>query len=269
MIMISTFTMAMMVVCILVGVAVPFFCILFLKGRSSKIETGLAGAVGYGMLGYVWQYVFYVFIGAFLAKMPIPGSLTVRFVILQFLLTLVSTGCTAASLYWGIYLTNQKQLSLYRSAAVGIGFSLGKLGIELVYPYAYKFYLSLQMNAGTCRADEQIQQWVADTTAGSLISGWYTCFVMFIIVFGIALVMGKYYVQDRKKMSWVFVIVVYEAIMIMNLALGYLFRSTELGMDIALTVVLTLIAAASGVILWHWFRHDEVVVNPLDIILGK
>ena len=100
--MISTFTMAMMVVCILIGVAVPFFCILFLKGRSSKIETGLAGAVGYGMLGYVWQYVFYVFIGAFLARMPIPGSLTVRFVILQFLLTLVSTGCTAASLYWGI-----------------------------------------------------------------------------------------------------------------------------------------------------------------------
>lgn len=264
--MISVFTMGMMAVCVLIGVAVPFGCVLLLKGRSSKIESGLSGAVGYGVLGYVWQYVFYLFIGAFLMSAPIAGNEIVWTVIVQFLLTLVSTGCTAASLYWGIYLTNQKQISLYRSAAVGIGFSLGKIGIELVYPYAYSLYLSVQMNAGTCQADELIQQSILSTTAGSLISGLYKCLLMFVIIFVIALIMGKYYIQDNKKMTWLFVIGVYEAIMIINVVLRYLFRTTELGTDIALMIVLTLIAAAAGVILWHWYRHDEVEVNPLAVI---
>lgn len=267
--MISVFTMVMMAVCVLIGVAVPFGCILLLKGRSSKIESGLSGAVGYGVLGYVWQYVFYMFIGAFLMSAPIPGNEMVKAVILQFLLTLVSTGCTAASLYWGIYLTNQKQISLYRSAAVGIGFSLGKIGIDLVYPYVYSLYLSLQMNEGTCQVNEFIQESILNTTAGSLISGLYKCLLMFVIIFWIALIMGKYYIQDNKKLTWIFVIGVYEMIMIINVVLRYLFRRTELGTDIALMVVLTLIAAAAGVILWHWYQHDEVEVNPLAVIRRK
>ncbi len=89
---------------------------------------------------------------------------------------------------------------------------------------------------------------------------------MFVIIFGIALIMGKYYIQNNKKMTWLFVIGVYEAIMIINVVLRYLFRTTELGTDIALMIVLTLIAAAAGVILWHWYRHDEVEVNPLAVI---
>lgn len=267
--MISVFTMVMMAVCVLIGVAVPFGCILLLKGCSSKIESGLSGAVGYGVLGYVWQYVFYMFIGAFLMSAPIPGNEMVKAVILQFLLTLVSTGCTAASLYWGIYLTNQKQISLYRSAAVGIGFSLGKIGIDLVYPYVYSLYLSLQMNEGTCQVNEFIQESILNTTAGSLISGLYKCLLMFVIIFWIALIMGKYYIQDNKKMTWIFVIGVYEMIMIINVVLRHLFRRTELGTDIAIMVVLTLIAAAAGVILWHWYRHDEVEVNPLAVIRRK
>lgn len=264
--MISVFMMVMMAVCVLIGVAVPFGCVLLLKGRSSKIESGLSGAVGYGVLGYVWQYVFYLFIGSFLMSAPIAGDGMVKAVLIEFLLTLVSTGCTAASLYWGIYLTNQKQISLYRSAAVGIGFSLGKIGIELVYPYVYSLYLSIQMNAGTCQANEFIQESILNTTVGSLITGLYKCLLMFVIIFGIALIMGKYYVQDNKKMTWIFVIAVYEAIMIINIVLRYLFRRTELGTDIALMVVLTLIAAAAGVILRHWFRHDEVEINPLTVI---
>lgn len=267
--MISTFTMVMMVVCVLIGIAVPAFFILLIRKRSSKIEAGLSGAVAYGFLGYIWQYVFLVILTVLMSKLPIPGSTEFQVIIINFLLTFVSTLCTGASLYWGIYLTNQKKVSLYRSAAVGIGFSLGKIGIELVYSYAYKFYLSMQINAGTAGAsqvDEIVQQSVKETTAGSLILGTYKCLLMFVIIFAIALIMGNYYIQKNRKMAWISVLAVYEVIMLISFALRYLLGGEGLGFNIVFVVIFTVIAAAGGAILYQWFRSGEVEIDPLAVI---
>ena len=55
--MVSTITMLVMAICVLVSVAVPVIPLFMIRKRSSKIETGLSGAVGYGFLGYIWQYL--------------------------------------------------------------------------------------------------------------------------------------------------------------------------------------------------------------------
>ena len=88
---------------------------LFWK-KSSKIETGMMGAAGYGILGYIWQEVIYSFLALVLfANLPwlrnITGGAALLFAAAE---ALVSGIFIALGLYWGIYLTNTKQRSLYR-----------------------------------------------------------------------------------------------------------------------------------------------------------
>ena len=190
--MVSTITMLVMAICVLVSVAVPVIPLFMIRKRSSKIETGLSGELARGG-------------GAF------------QTAVMNILLTFVSTAFTALSLYWGIYLTNQKQISLYRSAAVGIGFSLGKIAIDLVYPYVYSMYFAFQINAGTFQADEDMRLSILNTSIGSLLTGTYKCLLMFVIIFAITLIMGHYYIEKNRKMTWLSVIASYEVIMLINI----------------------------------------------------
>lgn len=253
-----------MVVCVLVCIAALAVPYIMIKRRSSKLETGLPGAIGYGFLGYVWQYVIYMFLGYltgyFFLKMGVWNEITG--ILLRVVLTLVSTLCTAVSLYWGIYLTNQKQISIYRSAAVGIGFSLGKMGIDLIFPYVSSVYFSFQINNGTFAADSNIETSILASTPGSLIIGTYKCLLMFVIIFAIALIMGKYYIEKNRRMVWLSVLCIYEVTMLLNFIL---MQVPGVFSDIAFIIVFTVIAAAAGLVLWNWFKTDEVEVNPIAV----
>lgn len=263
--MVSTMTMIIMIACVLVGIAVLAIPYIMISRRSSKLETGLPGAIGYGFLGYIWQYIIYMFLGLFLMRMPFLQSINKTFaeILVNILLTLVTTGCTAASLYWGLYLTNQKQISIYRSATIGIGYSLGKMGMDLIYPYIYSVYFSIQINGGIFQADKEIKNSILSTTNGELISGTYKCILMFVIIFAITLVMGNYYIEKNKKMTWLSVLVSYEIIMLLNVILRYV---TGRAFDVVFMIVFTIIAAAGGLILYHWFKTGEVEKNPMAIV---
>ena len=263
--MVSTITMLVMAICVLVSVAVPVIPLFMIRKRSSKIETGLSGAVGYGFLGYIWQYLFYMFVGAFIAGELARRGGAFQTAVMNILLTFVSTAFTALSLYWGIYLTNQKQISLYRSAAVGIGFSLGKIAIDLVYPYVYSMYFAFQINAGTFQADEDMRLSILNTSIGSLLTGTYKCLLMFVIIFAITLIMGHYYIEKNRKMTWLSVIASYEVIMLINILLRFLLKNSVF-FDVSLMVVFTVFALAAGAILYNWFCNGEVEVNPLAAV---
>ena len=76
--MVSTINMVLMLVCVVVGIAAAAVPYLMINKRSSALETGLPGAVGYGVLGYVWQYVLYMFGGVFIARFPFWGRIMTR-----------------------------------------------------------------------------------------------------------------------------------------------------------------------------------------------
>lgn len=265
--MVSTINMVLMVVCVLVSIAVVAVPYLAINKRSSALETGLPGAIGYGFLGYIWQYVLYMFGGLLITKLPVLGKMNdvLQMLVVNLLLTILTTLCTAAALYWGIYLTNQKQISIYRSATVGIGFALGKIGLDLIYPYLYSFYLALQINGGSYKGDADLKTSIINTTAGSLLSGTYKCLLMFVIIFALALVMGHYYIGKNKKTAWIYVLCSYEVIMLLNAILRVVFRNSETLSNISVMVVFTFVAAAAGLILYRWFQNNEVEGNPLVI----
>lgn len=259
-----------MAVCILLSITAMAIPLFMLKKRSSKIETGLLGAVAYGFLGYVWQSVLSVFLVVLVNRLPIFGSGGFHFFAVNFLGMLCGTACTALSLFWGIYLTNQKQRSLYRSAAVGIGFSLGKTSIEYIALYARDIYYSLQINNGTYQASEEsdaIKRLILERSTATVFTGMYKCLVMFVIIFAIALIMGNFYLQNENKKAWLSVICLYGGVILVNIILRQIFDNTiKAGYDIAYVVVYTVLAGGAGLILYHWFRHGVVELNPLAVI---
>ncbi len=258
--MVSTFNMVLMLVCVVVGIAaaaVPYFMI---SKRSSALETGLPGAIGYGVLGYVWQYVLYMFGGVFIARLPFLKGMneSAQVIVLNVLLTFLTTLCTVAALYWGIYLTNQKKVSIYRSATVGIGFGLGRIGLDLIYPYCYSFYLALQINGGTYHGKEELKNSIISTNSASLVTGTYKCILMLLIVLDIALVMGNYYISEKKKMAWIYPLAVYEVIMLLNALPRLIFGNREIVAEAVVIVIYTILAAAAGVDIYCWFKTGQI-----------
>ena len=45
----------------LIAVLIPFY---ILWKQSSKVERGMLGAIGYGIMGYFWQEIIYSFVSA-------------------------------------------------------------------------------------------------------------------------------------------------------------------------------------------------------------
>lgn len=260
--MVSTFNMVLMLVCVVVGIAAAAIPYLMISKRSSALETGLPGAMGYGVLGYVWQYVLYIFGGGvFVARLPFWESMnkTAQVIVLNLLLTILTTLCTVAALYWGIYLTNQKKISIYRSATVGIGFGLGRIGLDLVYPYCHSFYLALQINGGTYKGQEELKISILSSTSISLVTLLYKCILMLLIVVYIALIMGNYYISGNKKMAWIYPLVAYEVIMLFNILPRLMFPDREVLAEIVVIVIYTILAAAAGVNIYHWFKTGRIV----------
>lgn len=268
--MVSTINLVLMVVCVVVSIAALAVPYRMINKRSSALETGLPGALGYGFLGYIWQYVLYMFSGLFITKLPFWEGMnaTMQTVVVNLLLTVITTLCTAAALYWGIYLTNQKQISIYRSATVGIGFAFGKIGLDLIYPYFYSFYLGLQINGGSYQGEEALKNSILNTTPGSLISGTYKCFLMFVIIFALALVMGDYYIAKNRKMAWIYVLCAYEVIMLFNAVIRIVFADSEGLTNVFVILVFTVVAAAAGLVLYHWFRTGQVEKDPRAVLRG-
>ncbi len=257
--MISAGKMAAMILSILICVAVVVIPSFMIKKRSSKIETGLLGALSYGFLGYVWQYIFFIFFSVF-----VMGALKSAGVFMQLFMTVVSTALTVLSLFWGIYLTNQKQRSIYRSAAVGIGFSFGKMAIELIYSNVYRLYFAFQINAGGYQADPEIKESILATNTATLYLDTYRCVLMFLVVFALALIMGHLYLQENVKKMSILAAILYESVTLINLIIGSVLKGTA--GTVVQVVFLTAVGGAAGIILWHWFNTNKVVLNPLAIV---
>lgn len=269
--MVSMTKIVSMAVCILLSITAMAIPLFMLKKRSSKIETGLSGAVAYGFLGYVWQSVLSVFLVVLVNWIPIFGSGGFRTFAVNFLGMLCGVACTALSLFWGIYLTNQKQRSLYRSAAVGIGFSLGKTTVEYIALYARDIYYSIQINNGTYQASDDtrlsIKQSILERSTATVFTGMYKCLVMFVIIFAITLIMGNFYLQNENKKAWISVICLYGGVILINIILRQIFDSDiKTAYDVSYIVVYTVLAGGAGIILYHWFRHGIVELNPLAVI---
>lgn len=262
--MFSTSIMTLMISCMVLALGIVVGSYYTMHRRSSKLETGLPGAFSYGLLGYIWNYVFYMFSGLFLAQIPFFRSSTAGSMCLGLVLTVVTTLFTTLSLYWGVYLTNQKQKSRYRSVTVGIGFALGKIGLDLLYPFGYSIYIGRQINAGTSQVNEAVKSQILGQTSGDIILATYKCILMFAVIVAIALIMGDYYYKDDRKKAIMSCVIVYEILMILNFIIYRIPNATVA--NILFLIVFTVLALYSVMIFRIWLRDEKIVVLPQEVL---
>ncbi|MGN1206078.1 MAG: hypothetical protein ACI4SQ_03705 [Eubacterium sp.] len=266
--MIPTLKIICMIVAPLIALAILGIAYFNIHKRSSKLESGLPGALGYGFLGYIWQYMIFSFIAMYLLALVFKGVTGFAKVGVSFGLTFLSTAFTIAALYWGIYLTNEKKRSIYRSAVVGIGFALGKVALELVQPYFYSAYASIRINSGQIGKETDYMKAIESTTILSMLEGTYKCILMFIVIMAITLIMAKYYEQRKVHHAWISGAIIYEIIMLINQVFVNVIPS-GLVQKILVLIVLTAIAVVCGSIVWHWFKTDEIEPDPRKLLFAR
>ena len=85
----------------LIAVLIPFY---ILWKQSSKVERGMLGAIGYGIMGYFWQEIIYSFLGLLaLTKMcDVLNATGGNAVVVAFVEALAGSIFVAAGLYWGV-----------------------------------------------------------------------------------------------------------------------------------------------------------------------
>ena len=81
---------------------------------------------------------------------------------------------------------------------------------------------------------------------------------MLLIVLDIALVMGNYYISEKKKMAWIYPLAVYEVIMLLNALPRLIFGNREIVAEAVVIVIYTILAAAAGVDIYCWFKTGQI-----------
>ena len=234
---------------------------LILWRRSASIETGMISAICYGALGFFWAQLLLRY-----ALMAVIGSLNV-FVTMQkefylgYLLvaTLISAGMAALANMWGLYLTNQKQKSMYRSATIGIGYGLANAALFTIMPLVS----ATQINSGTFKGTEALKQSIISSNAIDLFLGGYKYGALVIIGMAISLVMGKYFLEGKIQKPIYICLVTYGVIYFVR---GGFAKILSAGVyRIVDPIVLTIFAAAALYVVVKWKQWNVNQLPNKDI----
>lgn len=229
--------------------------------RSSKIEGGMLGALAYGTLGYFWQEIIYSFLGLF-ALTQMTGILNAtggNAVFVAFVEALMGSLFVAMGLYWGIYLTNTKQRSLFRSATVGIGFGVGATLLQ----YGFQLYYAVKINAGTFTGTDASREAILTTPASEFYLAAYRNILIVIIYMGVALLLGKFYLEKNRLSSWLVPILAYMFMRFTDVLLHT--YVSELVAKVTYCVILTVLAAGFFWMVYQWLKTGEVRIGTYEI----
>lgn len=230
---------------------------IVLHRHSRKLETGMMGAAGYGIMGYLWQQLIYLMMIVVITNMAwLRNAIGNIYVVSAFLYSLVCSIFVALGLYWGIYLTNQKQRSMYRSVTIGIGFGVGNLAWNILVPYGMSLYYAIQMNAGVFAGSENTKQSILATACSTMYLDALKCTLFLLIYMGIAYQMSVYYLEGKKIYAWGVPIVVQLFISFTNSLIKQYMPETAA--KICIYVILALLAAVSGWMVVRWLRADRL-----------
>ncbi|MCH5252858.1 MAG: hypothetical protein J1F22_07775 [Lachnospiraceae bacterium] len=251
--MVSAGQMAGMVSTILLPLLVAVIPYILIYRRSSKIESGMMGAIGYGFMGFVWQQLIYLMLIILLTYLDTDFQIiSGNFILSSTVYSIICGIFVALGLYWGIYLTNQKQRSLYRSAVIGIGFGLGSVAWNIWVTYGMTLYEAFRINTGSFSGEEELKASILSTSVGSMLLDSYKCILLLLIYLGVALIMGKSYLEGTKRTTWAVPIFVQLFISLTNAFMRQYMPA--LGSKIAFHLILTVMAAAAVWIVVRWLK---------------
>lgn len=263
--MITTGQMTGLIVAILLPVLAGMISYYIFWRRSSKIETGMLGALAYGILGYFWEEIIYSFLGlvALTNMIGVLNATGGNAVFVAFVEAFASGLFVAIGLYWGIYLTNTKQRSLFRSATVGIGFGIG----ATLLTYGFQLYYAIRINLGTFAGDDRTKKQILAVPTASFYVAAYRNVMMVVVFMGVALLMGKFYLEKKRLFSFLIPVITWLFLRFTDVLLNT--YAPEMIAKTLYCVVVTVLAAACVMMIIQWLRTGEVQIGEGMKISGK
>ena len=203
----------------LIAVLIPFY---ILWKQSSKVERGMLGAIGYGIMGYFWQEIIYSFLGLLaLTKMR------------------------------DVLNTTTKQRSLYRSTTVGLGFGLG----AALLTYGFQLYYAIRINVGAFTGTDMAKASILSTSTASLYLDAVRNILVVLVYMGVAFLVGKNYLEKKRLAAWLTPIIVYVFIRFTDVILNT--YAPALVAKIVYMVVLAFVAAISVWLVRNWYQSEK------------
>lgn len=196
--MVSWINMTAYIFNILIVLAVAGILYFLLHSKIKMSETGMPGAIGYGIAGYLWgSLLLPIVIIAVLGTLKIFSGMQQNvFPVYILFMSVFNAIFTLLANVWGIFLTNQKQKSLYRSSTVGLGFGFANAAILV----GISLYTAILMNGGkvTGLTSEEITAFVNTSPVDIVASGIQVVMVMIFYTF-VAMILGpKINAKDWK-----------------------------------------------------------------------
>ena len=230
----------------LIAVLIPFY---ILWKQSSKVERGMLGAIGYGIMGYFWQEIIYSFLGLLaLTKMrDVLNATGGNAVVVAFVEAL------AGSIFVAAGLTNTKQRSLYRSTTVGLGFGLGAAFLT----YGFQLYYAIRINVGAFTGTDMAKASILSTSTASLYLDAVRNILVVLVYMGVAFLVGKNYLEKKRLAAWLTPIIVYVFIRFTDVILNT--YAPALVAKIVYMVVLAFVAAVSVWMVRNWYQSEKHV----------
>ncbi len=233
---------------ILVG-AVPYY--IFWR-RSSKVESGMMGAIAYGVLGYFWQEILYSFLALLaLANMTsILNATGKSAVVVAIVESVFSALFVGLGLYWGVYLTNSKQRSIYRSMTIGIGFGIG----SALLTYGFELYYAVRINMGIYTGSDSTKEQLMSTSTASLYVAAYRNVMTMLVFMGVALLIGRFHMEKKRLYAYLVPVIIWVFLRFTDVILNS--YTSQVVSKTIYCIVITLLAAGSVYVIANYLRDD-------------
>ena len=220
----------------LIAVLIPFY---ILWKQSSKVERGMLGAIGYGIMGYFWQEIIYSFLGLLaLTKMrDVLNATGGNAVVVAFVEALAGSVFVAAG--------------LYRSTTVGLGFGLG----AALLTYGFQLYYAIRINVGAFTGTDMAKASILSTSTASLYLDAVRNILVVLVYMGVAFLVGKNYLEKKRLAAWLTPIIVYVFIRFTDVILNT--YAPALVAKIVYMVVLAFVAAVSVWMVRNWYQSEK------------
>lgn len=255
--MVSVGQMTGLALAILLPIVVALIPYYLIYKHSSKIESGMMGAIAYGFLGFLWQQLMYLMMVVVMTNFDwLRNTIGSNYVASALVYGVLCAVFVALGMYWGVYLTNQKQRSLYRSVTIGIGFGLGSAGWNIFLPYGLSLYHAILINSGSFQGSAELKNSIVNTSVSVLYADAGKSMLMILVFMGTAMILGKFYLEGNRMAAWGTPIVVQLLISFTNALLKQYASATVA--KIGLYVLLIALAAISVYMFMNWIKTKEV-----------
>lgn len=229
---------------------------------TDKKRTGILHSFGFGLVAFALQTIAYELIIILVQRYESVQNILVANRLMQLLmLPLVYSVLIAGCFCWGVERAIDKEGTLIRSAACGIGFGMGNVVWNILIPYVSSMYYAARINTGSFVWSDELAMSVYQLKPLTVVLDSAKSMYFIVIYMALGYVTGRYlnnqnkgqnFGKKQRTKSFLIVFLVQFLLSFSN-ALLKLFATSTLAVAI-MHVLLLAVTAICVYVIYKWLK---------------